>query len=77
MFTSEVHAVFFMGISMQQIIKIQVKLSKRKIALIYAAILVEKAACVVEKAARVVAKNIIKRSVEVVPVESKESTSKS
>ena len=52
---------------MPQIVKIQVKLSKRKIALIYAAILVE-------KAARVVAKNIIKRSIEVVPVESKEST---
>lgn len=62
---------------MPQIVKIQVKLSKRKIALIYAAILVEKAVCVVEKAARVVAKNIIKRSIEVVPVESKESTSKS
>lgn len=55
---------------MQQIVEIQVKLSKRKVALIYALILVE-------KAARVVAKNIIKRSVEVSPVESKESTSKS
>ena len=55
---------------MQQIVEIQVKLSKRKMALIYALILVE-------KAARVVAKNIIKRSVEVSPDESKESTSKS
>jgi hypothetical protein len=63
-----------MGIAMQQIVKIQVKLSKRKIALIYAAILVEKAAHAVERSAHVVAKNIIKRSVEVVPVESKEST---
>lgn len=66
-----------MGICMPQIVKIQVKLSKRKIALIYTALLVEKAARVVEKAACVVTKNIIKRSVEVVPVESKESTSKS
>lgn len=59
-----------MGISMQQIVKIQVKLSKRKIALIYAAILVE-------KAARAVADKIIKRSIEVSPVESKESTATS
>lgn len=62
---------------MPQIVKIQVKLSKRKIALIYTALLAEKAARVVEKAACVITKNIIKRSVEVVPVESKESTSKS
>lgn len=55
---------------MQQIVEIQVKLSKRKIVLVYAAILVE-------KAARAIAKNIIKRSVEVSPVESKESTTKS
>ncbi|WP_155858145.1 hypothetical protein [Acinetobacter sp. SFB] len=55
---------------MQPIVKIQVKLSKRKIALIYAAILIE-------KAARAVANKIIKRSIEVSPVESKESTATS
>ena len=52
---------------MQQIVEVQVKLSKRKIAMIYAVSLVG-------MAVDVVVKKIIKSSVKVVPVENKQST---
>ena len=61
---------FFMEISMQLNVKVQVKLSKRKIAMIYA---VSYVGVVVD----FVVKKIIKSSVKVTPIESKESTSKS
>lgn len=66
---------FFYGVSMQQIIKIQVKLSKRKIAVLYLLYAINAVVEAVEVVSDAVTKKIIKISVKVVPVENKESTS--
>ena len=73
--TSRMYMRFFYGVSMQQIIKIQVKLSKRKIAVLYLLYAINAVVEAVEVVSDVVAKKIIKISVKVVPVENKESTS--
>lgn len=64
-----------MGVSVQQIIKIQVKLSKRKTAVLYLLYAINAVVEAVEAVTDVISTKIIKRSVKVVPVENKESRS--
>lgn len=64
-----------MGVSVQQIIKIQVKLSKRKTAVLYLLYAINAVVEAVEVVTDVISTKIIKRSVKVVPVENKESIS--
>jgi len=64
-----------MGVSVQQIIKIQVKLSKRKTAVLYLLYAINAVVEAVEVVTDVISTKIIKRSVKVVPVGNKESTS--
>ena len=64
-----------MGVSVQQIIKIQVKLSKRKTAVLYLLYAINAVVEAVEAVTDVISTKIIKRSVKVIPVENKESIS--
>jgi len=64
-----------MGVSVQQIIKIQVKLSKRKTAVLYLLYAINAVVEAVEAVTDVISTKIIKRSVKVVPLENKESRS--
>ena len=64
-----------MGVSVQQIIKIQVKLSKRKTAVLYLLYAINAVVEAIEAVTDVISTKIIKRSVKVVPVENKESRS--
>ena len=64
-----------MGVSVQQVIKIQVKLSKRKTAVLYLLYAINAVVEAVEAVTDVISTKIIKRSVKVIPVENKESIS--